>query len=945
MLERLLRCGLLWVGVLCAPALAQQGLEARVNRAIERGVSWLLDHQSLDGGWNEHLGSYGSGASALALYALLESGLGPDHQAVLRAAAFLRSHPPSRTYSAACQLLALGELGRREDESRIEDLLDFLLASQRANGGFAYPEGEPDISNTQYAALGLRAASRYGVRVPVSALQELVGYVRGLQERDANGAPTGGYGYRGGGGATGSRTAAGVSLLLIAQEIAGESRARSLGLEEDIERGVGWLTRHFAPDHDPRNGGDAWDYYYLYGLERVGALRGLTHFGQHDWYAEGAEHLTSVQRPDGTWATRARGEPVPNTAFALLFLLRATAPSSGSGARSRPVYGSDDASLPLSLRAAGDDPMELWVSSFGDVPLHTLTWPGDEGRGLRVRRVDYLLPGADLFGDERVTAIGWRLRSGQALPGFQQPSFDDARWERAEGPFGTPGGVAAGVRSEWESSILCGRRSFMLRTEDLYAPTLVLTRAGARSSAPAPELEADYSCLFEEQPAFAARLDASAVDLFEGAAQNGSACLRVRPPGLSRPRVEGWRYRIRQRPVRAERRYLRFAWHQPVGGAIELSLLASDGRRVRYRAGERAPEREAIALASEPPRSWDVVTRDLWADFGGDAELVGMEVVAEGGEGVFLDSLWLAREPRSWSLLPRGERVPVEADAGRPPLRVWLNGTRVYAGGASTLSESELRLERPLRELLRDGQNVLAFEALRLGREDSVHLGLRDHGLVAQVDGTVLEAHAGERFATRLSLPRPGEYTFVARALVAPPGQPFETTLLDSAPLSVRVRAALDPELLLYAGDAARNLLPLAGSEARASSRRGGTHERALLDGYAATAWLCAANDAQPEVVVALGRGQRADRLLLSHPPESAARAQASLVRVSIDGDRELALLSMDPARDRKTVWEFGEMSSVRSLRIEILDAVGGALGRSAVGFGEVELQRGPRDG
>ena len=102
-----------------------------------------------------------------------------------------------------------------------------------------------------------------------------------------------------------------------------------------------------------------------------------------------------------------------------------------------------------------------------------------------MRRVDYLLPGADLFGDERVTAIGWRLRSGQALPGFQQPSFDDARWERAEGPFGTPGGVAAGVRSEWESSILCGRRSFMLRTEDLYAPTLVLTRAGARSSSPA----------------------------------------------------------------------------------------------------------------------------------------------------------------------------------------------------------------------------------------------------------------------------------------------------------------------------------------------------------------------------------------------------------------------------------------------------------------------------
>jgi hypothetical protein len=70
-------------------------------------------------------------------------------------------------------------------------------------------------------------------------------------------------------------------------------------------------------------------YYWLYSVERVGSVLGLTKIGKHDWYRAGAEWLLEQQKEDGSWVNAddtfvAPEPPLPATCFALLFLKRST---------------------------------------------------------------------------------------------------------------------------------------------------------------------------------------------------------------------------------------------------------------------------------------------------------------------------------------------------------------------------------------------------------------------------------------------------------------------------------------------------------------------------------------------------------------------------------------------------------------------------------------------
>ena len=156
-------CHLSLAIALLTPCVQAQGaldapLQRRVNEAIDDGVDALLAQQELDGSWRIHQDRYPGGMTALTAYALIKSGVKRDHQALRRAFGFLRSHPPEKTYSAACQLLAFAALGDPAEQGRIQDLADLLL-SWHKSGGFGYPDGRMELSNTQYPALALRAAA------------------------------------------------------------------------------------------------------------------------------------------------------------------------------------------------------------------------------------------------------------------------------------------------------------------------------------------------------------------------------------------------------------------------------------------------------------------------------------------------------------------------------------------------------------------------------------------------------------------------------------------------------------------------------------------------------------------------------------------------------------------------------------------------------------------
>ena len=71
-------------------------------------------------------------------------------------------------------------------------------------------------------------------------------------------------------------------------------------------------------------GSGYWVNYMLFGYERVGEATGLTRFGPHAWFDEGAGYLLDNQADDGSWHDTYAADV--STAYALLFLSRGRAP-------------------------------------------------------------------------------------------------------------------------------------------------------------------------------------------------------------------------------------------------------------------------------------------------------------------------------------------------------------------------------------------------------------------------------------------------------------------------------------------------------------------------------------------------------------------------------------------------------------------------------------------
>ena len=200
---------------------AQESDLARRKRvALVRGSDWLKRQQARDGGWDYdekpfaiQIGSgvthMRQGTTALAVFALLRSGMSPTDSCVTKAFDFIRSGPPQYVYAAGCVLLALEakynwdspdeddgpggtveKKGSRHNKPSGKDLdyakqcVEFLKAAQARNV-WRYPMNETeDSSNAQYALLGLDAAERMGITVSKDVYEKAQEYFVANQERD-----------------------------------------------------------------------------------------------------------------------------------------------------------------------------------------------------------------------------------------------------------------------------------------------------------------------------------------------------------------------------------------------------------------------------------------------------------------------------------------------------------------------------------------------------------------------------------------------------------------------------------------------------------------------------------------------------------------------------------------------------------------------------------------
>lgn len=402
-------------------------LQPAINSAIDDGVSFLLEAQLADGSWDHLSELYPTGATAMCALALIKSGLSPEHPNVKAALATMLALPPEETYSAGVQLMAL-EATRTEYYHRAMEPVLKKLLSWRKKGGWSYPadhggdalvpvKGTLDLSNIQYAALGLRAASFAEYEIKPRVWKDIVKETLLYQTE------SGGFHYwaeeHSRFAVTGSMTAAGIAILSMSRD--GLGKRASDDIDESLDRGLDWLTQNFSLARNPADRSDAGGhlYYYLFGVERIASFLGLSRIADRDWYLDGAKRIVRAQLSNGSWSDPpttlelrllSRGEStsaISDTCFALLFLRKASA-RSGEEARKPDSYVSDNLADEIVLRASGrSGGITVWVENFS-TKVKQSYGSGPVVRGLRVARVTYFIDGEVVASVDRNATQPWK---------------------------------------------------------------------------------------------------------------------------------------------------------------------------------------------------------------------------------------------------------------------------------------------------------------------------------------------------------------------------------------------------------------------------------------------------------------------------------------------------------------------------------------------------------
>ncbi len=374
--------------------------QERVDEAIRKGVAWLRTVPL------PAEGKAGRDAE-IVLLAIIHGGAtetDPRAQEILK---HLLESELDQTYNVSLQAMCLEELDRAKYQMRIYQCAQFLVDNMHENGRWSYGSPSPfvkqipspapgstpskssvrsfepasggkpavkrklpvrkmvpgaagggDNSNSQYAALGLRACHDAGIVIPRDLLEKArkswldTQHEAGTGKAVATGAavPRGWCYSKGGeqadkcalgGEPYPSMTAGAVSALVIYDGLLGVDAKK----DRAVRDGMAWLASHWSVTENaptPETGGPqkdtrTWLSYYLYALERAGMLCEAAKIGDHDWYREGATFLLEKQRPDGSWRLLSNDTSPPcDTAFAILFLKRATRPMVASTDRFNP---------------------------------------------------------------------------------------------------------------------------------------------------------------------------------------------------------------------------------------------------------------------------------------------------------------------------------------------------------------------------------------------------------------------------------------------------------------------------------------------------------------------------------------------------------------------------------------------------------------------------------
>jgi len=296
--------------------------DAAVKAAIDKAAKFLWSQQQEDGSWPGHGGErYPTGPGAMAIYALLESGVNPQEAKMVKALKWLQDTPDKMVYCLGMRANAW-EVANRTTNDKYKEILKSdirKVIESTQDGSFHYetggsPRAGGDNSTSQFGVLAMWAGSLNDIAIRSSVWKQCMNHWIRTQSDE------GGWNYRGKGNKP-TMTAAGIASMyvfvdnLYAQTFVKKpARAKDFPALMSIQKAVNRLDKNFA------NWGGGHGNYYMYGIERVGLACGYKYFNGKDWYKEGATHLLGSQKGDGSW-----GE-VYATAFSMLFLIRGQHP-------------------------------------------------------------------------------------------------------------------------------------------------------------------------------------------------------------------------------------------------------------------------------------------------------------------------------------------------------------------------------------------------------------------------------------------------------------------------------------------------------------------------------------------------------------------------------------------------------------------------------------------
>jgi hypothetical protein len=154
--------------------------DAAIDRAIHRGVEWLVPRFDARGFLKDDDHARANAINALAVYALLQCSYairddrldvhGPFMQKLLARLDGSRMEEEVETYGRGIRATALALYNRPQDSSALHSDLGYLIRAHKL-GAYSYNEkqlrdGNWDHSNSQYGLLGVWAAAECGIEVP-----------------------------------------------------------------------------------------------------------------------------------------------------------------------------------------------------------------------------------------------------------------------------------------------------------------------------------------------------------------------------------------------------------------------------------------------------------------------------------------------------------------------------------------------------------------------------------------------------------------------------------------------------------------------------------------------------------------------------------------------------------------------------------------------------------